>query len=62
MTPERVLTLVVAACSEVLNIATHGSQALLLGLKMQVFYYHTLEPHCSHTLQEWGRNSKAKKN
>lgn len=28
---------------------------------MQTSYCYTLKPHCTHTLQEWGRNSKAKK-
>lgn len=27
---------------------------------MQTSYCHTLEPHCTHTVQEWGRNSKVK--
>lgn len=59
MTPERLL--VAAACSEVLTIVTQGSKAWVLGLKMQTSYCHTLKPHCTRTLQEWGRNSKSKK-
>lgn len=60
MTPESLVTLAAAACSELLKIATYGSKPQVLGLKMQTCWCCTLKPHCTHILQEWGRNSKAK--